>query len=319
MKKKFILSFILSLICFTLVFKLFGDKIFLGKNSIPVTDNVPQKELDLGEDNKIEKRVENEILFLMMGVDANGTGEYKNIRTDTMMLFKVNFQNGEINLLSIPRDTRVLVKGKKDKINHAHSYGGSELTMRTVRDFLNLDIDYYVKVDYNAVMKIVDAIGGVEIDVPFDMKYKDNTPGYPPLNINIKKGLRVLDGKNAHDFLRWRKNNSRTVQYPEGDVGRIKAQQMFMRELIKQTLKPKNIIKIPFLVETYINNVETNIPTKEILKGAKLASKIDIDSIKTDIIPGGGKTIRGTSYFIYDEAETEELVRNIFRDYLLNE
>ncbi|MBU5255989.1 LCP family protein [Tissierella praeacuta] len=319
MKKKFILSFILSLICFTLVFKLFGDKIFLGKNSIPVTDNVPQKELDLGEDNKIEKRVENEILFLMMGVDANGTGEYKNIRTDTMMLFKVNFQNGEINLLSIPRDTRVLVKGKKDKINHAHSYGGPELTMRTVRDFLNLDIDYYVKVDYNAVMKIVDAIGGVEIDVPFDMKYKDNTPGYPPLNINIKKGLRVLDGKNAHDFLRWRKNNSRTVQYPEGDVGRIKAQQMFMRELIKQTLKPKNIIKIPFLVETYINNVETNIPTKEILKGAKLASKIDIDSIKTDIIPGGGKTIRGTSYFIYDEAETEELVRNIFRDYLLNE
>ncbi|MEY8415412.1 LCP family protein [Tissierella praeacuta] len=319
MKKKFILSFILSLICFTLVFKLFGDKIFLGKNSIPVTDNVPQKELDLGEDNKIEKRVENEILFLMMGVDANGTGEYKNIRTDTMMLFKVNFQNGEINLLSIPRDTRVLVKGKKDKINHAHSYGGPELTMRTVRDFLNLDIDYYVKVDYNAVMKIVDAIGGVEIDVPFDMKYKDNTPGYPPLNINIKKGLRVLDGKNAHDFLRWRKNNSRTVQYPEGDVGRIKAQQMFMRELIKQTLKPKNIIKIPFLVETYINNVETNIPTKEILKGAKLASKIDIDSIKTDIIPGGGKTIRGTSYFIYDEAETEELVRNIFKDYLLNE
>lgn len=319
MKKKFILSFILSLICFTLVFKLFGDKIFLGKNSIPVTDNVPQKELDLGEDNKIEKRVENEILFLMMGVDANGTGEYKNIRTDTMMLFKVNFQNGEINLLSIPRDTRVLVKGKKDKINHAHSYGGPELTMRTVRDFLNLDIDYYVKVDYNAVMKIVDAIGGVEIDVPFDMKYKDNTPGYPPLNINIKKGLRVLDGKNAHDFLRWRKNNSRTVQYPEGDVGRIKAQQMFMRELIKQTLKPKNIIKIPFLVETYINNVETNIPTKEILKGAKLASKIDIDSIKTDIIPGGGKTIRGTSYFLYDEAETEELVRSIFKDYLLNE
>ncbi|WP_313756913.1 LCP family protein [Tissierella sp.] len=319
MKKKFILSFILSLICFILVFKLFGDKIFLGKNSIPVTEDVPQKELDLGEDNKIEQRVENEILFLMMGVDANGTSEYKNIRTDTMMLFKVNFQSGEINLLSIPRDTRVLVKGKKDKINHAHSYGGPELTMRTVRDFLNLDVDYYVKVDYNAVMKIVDAIGGVEIDVPFDMKYKDNTPGYPPLNINIKEGLRVLDGKNAHDFLRWRKNNSRTVQYPEGDVGRIKAQQMFMRELIKQTLKPKNIIKIPFLIETYINNVETNISTKEILKGAKLASKIDIDSIKTDIIPGEGKTVGGTSYYIYDEAQTEELVRNIFKDYLLNE
>jgi len=94
---------------------------------------------------------------------------------------------------------------------------------------------------------------------------------------------------------------------------------MFMRELIKQTLKPKNIIKIPFLIETYINNVETNISTKEILKGAKLASKIDIDSIKTDIIPGEGKTVGGTSYYIYDEAKTEALVRNIFKDYLLNE
>ncbi|WP_353096149.1 LCP family protein [Tissierella praeacuta] len=319
MKKKFRLSFVLSLICFILIFKLFGDKIFLGNSSIPVTDNVPQKELDLGEDNIIEQIVENELLFLMMGVDAEGVKNYKGIRTDTLMLFKVNFDTGEINLLSIPRDTRVLVKGKNDKINHAHSYGGPELTMRTVRDFLNLDVDYYVKVDYNAVMEIVDAIGGVEIDVPFDMKYRDNTPGSPPLNINIKEGLQVLDGKNAHDFLRWRKNNSGTVQYPGGDVGRVKAQQMFMRELIKQTLKPKNIIKIPVLIETYINNVETNIPTKQIFKGAKLASKIDIDSIRTDIIPGEGEYVGRTSYYIYDKAETEELIKSIFKDYLLNE
>ncbi|HAE91799.1 MAG TPA: LytR family transcriptional regulator [Tissierella sp.] len=313
MKKKFILSFILSLICFTLVFKLFGDKIFLGKNSIPVTDNVPQKELDLGEDNKIEKRVENEILFLMMGVDANGTGEYKNIRTDTMMLFKVNFQNGEINLLSIPRDTRVLVKGKKDKINHAHSYGGPELTMKTLRDFLNLDIDYYVKVDYRAVMEIVDAIGGVEIDVPQRMKYDDTTPGIPPLHINLKKGLQKLDGKKAHDFLRYRKG------YAEGDIGRIKAQQMFMKELIKQTLKPKNIIKLPKFIETYYDYVETNIPFKVIAKGALSATKIDLENMTTNTIPGEGQRISGADYWIYYKEETKKLVEEMFGDYLLTQ
>lgn len=315
MKKKFLLSFILSFICFVLVFAIFGNKIFLKNDSIPtVEDDTGKKDIDLGEDNKIEQKVKNEILFLMMGVDANGTGKYKGIRTDTMMLFKVNFDTGETNILSIPRDTRVLVKGKKDKINHAHSFGGPELTMRTIRDFLNIDVDYYVKVDYNAVMEIVDAIGGVKIDVPFDMKYTDHTLGFPPLDINIKKGLQTLDGKNAHDFLRWRKNNDLTVQYPEGDVGRIKAQQMFMKELIKQTLKFKNILKIQDLIKTYYKNIETNIPLNIILKAATSAKKLDMENIKTDIIPGEG----GKSYYTYDEEKTEELIKNIFNDYLLN-
>ncbi len=320
MKKKFLLSFILSFICFALIFAVFGNKIFLKSDSIPTLDNDNSREdIDLGEDNKIEQKIKNEILFLMMGVDANGTGKYKGIRTDTMMLFKVNFDTGETNILSIPRDTRVLVKGKKDKINHAHAYEGPELTMRTIRDFLGIDVDYYVKVDYNAVMEIVDAIGGVEIDVPFDMEYKDTNPEITPLNINIKKGLQTLDGKNAHDFLRWRKNNSETVQYPEGDVGRVKAQQMFMTELIKQTLKFKNILKLQSLIKTYYKNVETNIPLSIMLKSATQAKKIDMENIKTDIIPGEGKYIGSTSYYIYDEAETEKLIKDIFEDYLLSE
>lgn len=203
----------------------------------------------------------------MMGVDANGVKNYSSIRTDTIMLFKVNFDTGEVNLLSIPTDTRVLVNGEQDRINHAHSIGGPELAMRTVRDFLNIDVDY------NVVIEMVDAIGGVEIDVPFDMEYQDNTPRFISLNINIKKGLQVLDGKNTHDFLRWRKNNDLTVQYPEGDVGRIKAQQMFMRELIKQTFKLKNLLKLQELIKTYYKNVETNIPSDVILKALANAKK----------------------------------------------
>ncbi len=191
--------------------------------------------------------------------------------------------------------------------------GGVDLTMKTLRDFLNLDVDYYVKVDYRAVMEIVDAIGGVEIDVPFDMKYKDTTPGIPPLNINIKKGLQTLDGKNAHDFLRYRSG------YKEGDIGRIKAQQMFMKELIKQTLKPKNIVKIPMLIETYFDYVETNIPFKVITKGALSAKKINLENMTTNTIPGEGKKIAGVDYWIYNREETRTIVQEMFGDYLLSQ
>lgn len=267
------------------------------------------------ESNNIKPKVKNEILFLLMGVDAQSVKKSKGTRTDTMMLTKVNFETGEINILSIPRDTRVPVKGKQDKINAAHAYGGVDLTLKTVREFLGIDLDYYVKVDYNIVQEVVDKIGGVEIDVPFDMKYKDPT-AEPPLNINIKKGLQTLDGKNAHDFLRWRHNNSYTVGYKEGDVGRIKAQQYFMKELIKQTLKPKNLIKLPGLVETYFSNVETNIPLSTMLKGAASANKIDTENMVTDTIPGEGKYIGEISYYIYDREKTDILVKDMFGDYL---
>src|SRR5690554_5284168 len=158
MKKKFFISFIISFLVFSLIFLEFGDFLLGQKSTVAVDEN--DEGLDLGDDNTIEQKVKNEILFLLMGVDAKDVKKSKGRRTDTMMLVKVNFDTGEINLLSIPRDTRVAVKGKQDKITHAHAYGGVELTMKTVRDFLNLDIDYYVKVDYQIVMDIVDEIGG---------------------------------------------------------------------------------------------------------------------------------------------------------------
>ncbi|MBU5312901.1 LCP family protein [Tissierella carlieri] len=311
MKKKFVLSFILSFICFALVFTFLGEKIFLRKNSTVAVDDGDGEEP--GSENAVEPKVDNEILFLMMGVDAEDVKKSKGTRTDTMMLFKVNFDTGDINLLSIPRDTRVLIKGKEDKINHAHAFGGPELTMRTLRDFLNIDIDYYVKVDYRAVMEIVDAIGGVEIDVPQRMKYDDTTPGIPPLHIDLKKGVQTLYGKEAHDFLRYRSG------YKEGDIGRIKAQQMFMKELIKQALKPKNIIKIPKFIETYFDYVETNIPLKVITKGALSAKKINMENMTTNTIPGDGKRIAGVDYWIYNREETRTIVQEMFGDYLLSQ
>lgn len=308
--KKFLLSFLISLLVFSFIF-VGVDKIIFSSENIPVATD--------GKDGNIEEKPEqkhkDEILVLLMGVDTKDVKRSKGTRTDTMMLVKVNFEDGKVNILSIPRDTRVLVKGREDKINHAHAYGGADLSIRTVRDFLNLDLDYYVKVDYKAVMEIVDAIGGVEIDVPRNMTYYDPSAD-PPLNINLKKGVQVLDGQKAHDFLRWRKNNALTSGY--GDIGRIESQQMFLKELIKQTLKPKNIFKLPTLIETYYDYVETNIPLNVILKGAISANKIDIENMETATVPGESKNIAKLDYWVYNEVETMEIVKKMFGDYLLD-
>lgn len=307
MKKRFIMTFILSLVAFTILYSTLWYKVFDKETVAAPNDNTDIE--DNGLNDKYKLPVDNEIVFLMMGVDAKDVKQSKGTRTDTMMLFKVNFDSGKIDILSIPRDTRVLVKGKEDKINHAHAFGGPSLTIRTVEDFLGIDLNYYVKVDYKAVKSIVNAIDGVEIDVPQRMRYSDPTAD-PPLNINLQAGLQILDGNQAHDFLRFR-------SYRDGDLGRISAQQYFMRELIKQTLQLRNITKLPGLVETYFDYVETNIPMSMVLKGIGAAKNMDTENMTTTTIEGTSKRIGGIDYLIYDIESTEAIVQEMFADYLL--
>lgn len=309
MKKRFIITFILSLVVFSLLYSTLWNKVFDKETVAAPNDN--SDDIDDAFDEDYELPVDDEIVFLLMGVDANDVHQSKGTRTDTLMLFKVNFETGKIDILSLPRDTRVLVRGQEDKLNHAHAYGGPSLTIRTVEDFLGIDLNYYVKVDYNVVRSIVDAIGGVEIDVPQRMRYSDPTAD-PPLNINLQPGLQTLDGKNAHDFLRFR-------SYPDGDLGRIKAQQYFMKELIKQTLQLKNIVKLPGLVETYFDYVDTNIPMGMVLKGVGAAKNMDSENMTTTTITGTNKRISGLDYLIYDREETEAIVQEMFGDYLLKQ
>jgi len=310
MNKKFFIAFTISLVIFFLIFIVFYDSIFVSKiyedGLDDATDTLTEEIIEEDNPNK-----NNEVLFLLAGVDSKDIND-KSVRTDTIMLINVNFDKGDISLLSIPRDTRVKINNNTKKINDTHAIGGMPLTISTVNDLLGLNIEYYVKVDYQVVMDLVDIIGGVEIEVPFLMEYEDPTSD-PPLNIHIKKGLQVLDGKNSHDFLRWRKNNPETVGYREGDVGRIEAQQYFMKELIKQTLKSEKLItKLPSIAMTYIKNVETNLPLDTILSGIKFAENLDTENIVTKTLPGEGLYIDSISYFIHDEAKTKSLVEEIY-------
>lgn len=312
MKKQFFTIFLASLLVFGLVYGVMAK-------SLLKDDLSDETELGLEDEDLLDEEVEediNSILFLLMGVDANDITKSKGTRTDTLMLTEIDLDTGKINILSVPRDTKTTVRGKQDKINAAHAYGGAEDALLAVKNLLGIELEYFVKVDYQIVQDVVDAIDGVTIDVPFTMKYYDPT-AKPPLNINIPKGdQQTLDGKNAHDFLRWRHNNALTVGYPDGDIGRTKAQQYFMKEFIKQTLKPKNLLKLPIMVDTYFKNVETNIPLKLMVKGALSANKINVDSMQTATLPGEGQYIGNVSYFIHDGAQTDILIKEMFSNYL---
>jgi LCP family protein required for cell wall assembly len=325
MKKKFWISFFISFVAFSVLFSIVGPYL-LEKNSVVSIGEEDNEDID--DEEKVEKIEEKgEILFLFMGVDdMEGRGGIKAIkkmkedengykktglRSDTMILCKFSYETGEITMLSIPRDTRVNIRGRssKEKINHAHSYGGPLLSVKTVRDFLNVDLEYYVTVDYEAVREIVNAIGGVYLDVPQRMKYKDPA-AKPPLVIDLQPGPQTLDGDKALQYLRFR-------SYPEGDIGRVKAQQYFLKEFIKQLLQAKNITKIPKMISTYFDYVDTNIPITAVLKVVPKLNDIDFENINIATVPGEGKYIGAESYYISYDEQTEELVEDMFEGFIL--
>ncbi|MFS8541406.1 MAG: LCP family protein [Tissierellales bacterium] len=286
MRKRFFKAFFISLLIFSIlwtgiIYKLINDEAEYTGNFIQRIIKSPD-----------------EITFLLLGVDTND-GSKSGSRTDTMMLFKVDKKTGKISVLSIPRDTRTRIRGRaqEDKINHAHAYGGPELSVKAVKDLLGIELEYYVKVDYQIVKEFVDLIGGVEVDVPMDIK-----------GTNIKKGVQVLNGEQAMEFLRFRKG------YIDQDLGRIRAQQQFIKAAAKQTLKLNNIGKIPQMIKSYYNNIETNIPLDLILKFAASAKDYDLDGMKMATLPGKPAYINGISYFICDEEEAEILVKELFKD-----
>ncbi len=250
------------------------------------------------------------LTFLLMGVDASNVKEAKGVRSDTIMLFNLDKKNDKLSIISIPRDTRTSIEGRKfkEKVNHSFAYGGPELTTSTVSNLLGVDIDYYAVVDYDLVSKFIDLIGGVEIYVPMDMKYDDPTAN-PPLHIDLKEGQQILDGDEALQYLRFRKG------YANADLGRIDAQQEFLKVVIDDTLKLRNIPKIPKMVQLYKSNVDTNIPVTMAMRYGFSIFGLDSLDIETYVLPGNPKMMNGVSYYIHDEEKTKELVNQIFHQY----
>lgn len=300
--KKFLKVMLISFICFTIVLSM-GAYIFLNSLSAGTESN----DLIEGKEDVPEK--DEPINVLILGVDAKDEKSSKNARTDTMMLATFNPASKKVNVISIPRDSRVVIRGHKgmDKINHAHAYGGPDLSMKTVKDLLGIPVHYYVRIDYRALGKIVDDLGGVEIDVPMNMKYSDPTAD-PPLKIDLKKGVQVLNGDKAMQFVRFRKG------YADQDLGRIKAQQNFLKALADRLLQPQTIVKLPNLIKTFSNYVSTDMPVSVMTSYGLKVNGIKMEDITTITLPGQPKTVSSISYYIPDTGKIETLMNELYHE-----
>lgn len=297
--KYFIRIFTTFFLVFTIVFGA-GFYFYLDYD-----DRVKAEEVEQKTDALDTKEVKGErVNVLLLGIDAlDGKYEGNSSRTDTMMLLSLDPQTNTSFILSIPRDSRVKIRGRSgmNKVNHAHAYGGVDLALKTTRDLLQIPIHHYIRVDYQALFKTVDDIGGVEIDVPMDMRYKDPY-ATPPLNININKGLQVLDGQKSMEYLRFRKG------YANQDLGRINAQQEFLQALIEKVMSPASVIRIPQYIDTLYTYVDTDMSKKDMLDITREAIRIKPSEIEKHTIPGKSTMISGISYYQINESELAEMI-----------
>ena len=212
-------------------------------------------------------------------------------RSDTLFVVMLDKSNKNAALLSVPRDTRVKVKGHGwDKINSAFAYGGHKLTQETVQEFLGIKLHNYVVVDFQGFKDLVDVIGGVDIDVEKRMYYYDP---YANFEIDLRPGKQHMDGKTAMQYVRYRDE--------EGDIGRIRRQQKFIMALYQQIASKNIIAKMPGVSKQIMSMVKTDLSLKEMVElGKVMRDMLEKDGLKMAMVPGDPKYIDGISYWIPD-------------------
>ncbi|MGB9680166.1 MAG: LCP family protein [Thermoanaerobacteraceae bacterium] len=279
-----------------------GVYIFYKNINAPIpteSKNTQQEQKNNDKQNESETPQKN-ILFI--GSDDNNL-------SDTLFVATYDSKTKQINMLSIPRDTyypRPGFNGPKDKkINAAFSEQKIEGSIKAVEGLLGINIDNYVILSYKGFEKIIDIIGGVEVDIPFNMQYDDNSSN-PPLHINLKKGKQLLDGEKALEFVRYRHG------YAEGDLGRINAQQEFLRSFIQKVTEPSIITKLPSLALTISNNLKTDLSASDITKYVYTFIKDKPITLNAHTLPGEGRYQGEYSYFFVDTPKASELVDQLF-------
>lgn len=274
----------------------------------------------VGHDENTKKNL-SEIKVLILGVSTDLDSEL----TDTIMVASYNPNTQKANLLSIPRDSYTGKNTAKAtaslKINALYNIEKTpEKTLKAVNEITGLDIKYYVIVKTEALIQLVDAIGGVEFNVPIDMKYDDPTQD---LHIDLKAGTQKLDGEKAEQVLRFRHSNPNKngvmstypSEYGNDDFGRMRTQRDFISALLKQTLKPGNIFKLGEILEIAHKNVETNLELSYIKDYIPYAVEFNTDNLQTATLPGTTPDMKDTnnvSIFVINKKLSTELIQSMF-------
>ena len=249
--------------------------------------------------------------FLLIGESGN--------MTDSIMACRYDPKTQKAYMLSIPRDTFIgnseANATTSDKINCVYNIKKDPMnTVKAVNKVTGLNLKYYVFVDTKALTEIVDAIGGVEFDVPLDMEYddtsKDNT-----LHINLKKGTQKIDGNKAEQLLRFRHNNdgsSYPKEYGDNDLGRMHTQRDFIKATLNQTIRANNIFKLNELLDIVNKHVKTNLSVSLIKDYIPYAVNFDTENLQSDMLPNESKKINEIWFVKVTDSEAEKLVNDMF-------
>ena len=266
-------------------------------------------------------RTDGKINVLLLGVDVEG------LRTDAIMVASYNIKENKLNMLSIPRDTRMYIGNRYQKINAAHAIGGMtgkiagpEGTVEAVTRLTGIPINYYIEFSFSAIDHFSEALGPVTFNVPDvegggrGMNYEDP---YQDLYIHLKPGEQELVGNEVQQLLRYRKSmykdkNGNLLGYADGDRGRTQMQHDFIKAVVDQKLNARLIFKLPDIFESLSNDIKTNLSISDITKYAKYLQGFSSENISSYQLPGESKTIGGGSYWVCDLEATKTLIQDVF-------
>ena len=240
------------------------------------------------------------IIVMIMGVDER-EGDVG--RSDTLMIATLDPKKKKAALLSIPRDTRVKIRGHGfDKINAAYAYGGHALTQDTVEDLIGVHMEHHILINIKSFKKIIDAIGGVDINVEKRMYYEDVWDDDGGLLIDLQPGLQHMDGDTAITYVRYRDE--------EGDIGRIRRQQKFMQAVMDKITSPSIIPRIPSIIKEVVGSVQTDLSVKQLIEFATSLKDAQKSGLQAEMLPGKPMYIDGVSYWIPDLGRLRTTVAN---------
>ena len=275
----------------------------------------------IGHDENTKKNL-GEFRVLLLGISTDQEGVDL---TDTIIVASYNPNTQKATLLSIPRDTYTGKTAAKatayEKINSLYSRNHRpDETLKAVNEITGLNIEYYMVIKTEGLIKLVDVIGGINYNVPINMDYDDPTQD---LHIHLKAGEQLLDGDKAEQLVRFRHNNNGTTyseEYGDNDTGRMKTQREFIMQVIKQTAKPGNILKLGKILEIAEENVITNIDFNVAKDYIPYIVEFNTDDLLNSTLPGENtnENTSKTWVFIPDKYETKELIQELFYDRDIN-
>jgi LCP family protein required for cell wall assembly len=246
------------------------------------------------------------ITILLLGVAGVGqtSSHTASERADALAVVSINKADGSIACLSIPRDTRVSIPGHTGyaQIGRAYSYGGADLTVRTVTDLLNLPIHHYVALNEKTFLKVMDKLGGIDLYVEKNMNYEDP---YAPLTIHLQQGYQHLDGNKAEDYVRFCSDEL-------GDIGRVERQQRFLKAVFNQKLQFDTLLKLPVVFYSLRQQIGTDMNLMTVLQLVNRLRTYKSGNLHMEMLPGQNTVIAGVQYWEPDPQATAQVMEELF-------